>query len=95
MTTVLCIIGGLILGLIAAFINSRISRKGINADTTGGVMIVNIARIIIDIIALAIGYLVCRYTELPMVPTLIAIAVGLSAGSMLFLYLLSKHIGEK
>ena len=95
MATVLCVIGGLILGVLVAFINSKISKKGIDASTTGAVMGINFFRFILDIIALAVGFFVSRAFNLPQIPTLVAIAVGLSVGSMLFLYFLSKNVSKE
>ena len=46
---------------------------------------VNLLRLLLDAAALAICFFVCKTYDLPMTATLIAAAVGLSGGGMLFL----------
>ena len=98
--TVLCVIGGLLLGVLAAFINSRISRKNAGKDNMVAIMGTNLARMGMDILALGAAFFVCRRFELPMIATMVSVAVGLTAAGMLFLkritdQMLSQDAKEK
>ena len=85
LTDILSVIGGAVLGAAVAYINMRISKANLNASNMAAVMGVNMLRLLLDAAALAVCFFVCRAHELPMTATLIAAAVGLSGGGMLFL----------
>mgnify|MGYP004655712217 CR=1 FL=1 len=87
---ILPVFGGAALGLIVAYVNMRISKANMNASNMAAVMGVNMLRLLLDAAALAACYFVCKAYELPMMATLIAAAVGLSAGGMLFLRIMVK-----
>ena len=82
---ILSVLGGALLGLGIAYVNMRISKANMNASNMAAVMGVNMLRLLLDAAALAVCFFVCRAYELPMMATLIAAAVGLSLGGMLFL----------
>ena len=85
LTDILSVIGGAVLGAAVAYINMRISKANLNASNMAAVMGVNMLRLLLDAAVLAVCFFVCRAYELPMMATLIAAAVGLSGGGMLFL----------
>ena len=85
LTDILSVIGGAVLGAAVAYINMRISKANLNASNMAAVMGVNMLRLLLDAAALAVCFFVCRAYELPMTATLIAAAVGLSGGGMMFL----------
>ena len=85
LTDILSVIGGAVLGAAVAYINMRISKANMNASNMAAVMGVNMLRLLLDAAALAVCFLVCKAYDLPMMATLIAAAVGLSGGGMLFL----------
>ena len=80
LTDILSVLGGAVLGAAVAYINMRISKANMNASNMAAVMGVNMLRLL-----LAVCFFVCRAYDLPMMATLIAVAVGLSGGGMLFL----------
>ena len=84
LTDILSVLGGAVLGAAVAYINMRISKANMNASNMAAVMGVNMLRLLLDA-ALAVCFFVCRAYDLPMTATLIAAAVGLSGGGMLFL----------
>jgi|GEM_PF-591587 len=85
LTDILSVLGGAVLGAAVAYINMRISKANMNASNMAAVMGVNMLRLLLDAAALAVCFFVCRAYYLPMMATLIAAAVGLSGGGMLFL----------
>lgn len=85
LTDILSVLGGAVLGAAVAYINMRISKANMNASNMAAVMGVNMLRLLLDAVALAVCFFVCRAYDLPMMATLIAAAVGLSGGGMLFL----------
>ena len=85
LTDILSVLGGAVLGAAVAYINMRISKANMNASNMAAVMGVNMLRLLLDAAALAVCFFVCRADDLPMMATLIAAAVGLSGGGMLFL----------
>ena len=85
LTDILSVLGGAVLGAAVAYINMRISKANMNASNMAAVMGVNMLRLLLDASALAVCFFVCRAYDLPMMATLIAAAVGLSGGGMLFL----------
>ncbi len=88
---VLSVLGGALLGTGVAYFNMRISKANLNASNMAAVMGVNLLRLLLDAAALAVCFFVCRAYKLPVTATLIAAAVGLSLGGMLFL----RHMVRK
>ena len=89
-TDIISVLGGAALGLIVAYVNMRISKANMNASDMAAVMGVNMLRLLLDAAALAACYFICKAYELPMMATLIAAAVGLSVGGMVFLRIMVK-----
>ena len=83
---ILPVLGGAALGLIVAYVNMRISKANMNASDMAAVMGVNMLRLLLD----AACYFICKAYEFPMMATLIAAAVGLSVGGMVFLRIMVK-----
>ena len=69
-----------------------ISRANLGTDSFAGIMGVNMLRLLLDVIALAAAYFMCKVLSLPMAVTLLAVALGLSVGGMLFLKQMTKKI---
>ncbi len=88
----LCGLGGAVFGLTGAYVNMLISRAGVKSDNFAGVMGVNMLRMLVNIIVLLVCIFVCRSFKLPLVLTVLAAAMGLSVGGMLFLKRLTKEI---
>ena len=87
---ILSVLGGALLGLIVAYVNMRISKANMNASNMAAVMGVNMLRLLLDAAALAACFFACKAYGLPMMATLIAAAVGLSLGGMVFLRIMVK-----
>lgn len=82
-------------GLVIAYINMRITKAHINADTVVGVMGVNTLRMLLNVAGLAITYFVSQAFNLPLVAALVAVAVGLSLGGIAFLkIMISKTLPQ-
>ncbi len=95
LANILCAAGGFAFGTLAAFINARISRRGLRNSTTIAVMGTNAVRMLIDIAALVIAFFACKLFDLPVSVTIIAVALGLTICGMLFLRKLTKQILEE
>lgn len=89
---VLSAVGGAVFGLAVAYVNMLISKANLGSDSLAGIMGVNMLRMLIDVIALAATYFGCKALNLPLAVTLIAAALGLSVGGMLFLKQMTKII---
>lgn len=89
---ILSALGGLVFGTAAAYLNMRISKKHIKDATMSSVMSGNMLRMLVDLLVLLVAYFVPEHFGLPSVVTLIAAAVGLSIGGLIFLLRLSKSI---
>lgn len=89
---VLSAVGGAVFGLAVAYVNMLISKANLGSDSLAGIMGVNMLRMLIDVIALAATYFGCKALNLPLAVTLIAAALGLSVGGMLFLKQITKII---
>lgn len=89
---VLAAAGGAVFGLAVAYVNMLISRANLGTDSFAGIMGVNMLRLLLDVIALAAAYFMCKALSLPMAVTLLAVALGLSVGGMLFLKQMTKKI---
>lgn len=89
---VLSAVGGAVFGLAVAYVNMLISKANLGSDSLAGIMGVNMLRMLIDVIALAATYFGCKALDLPLAVTLIAAALGLSVGGMLFLKQITKII---
>ena len=96
-TSIICIIVGLAAGFFVAFINMLISKKFTTGsmNNVNGVMAGNMLRMALNIGTLAAGFFICKGTGLPMLETLISIAVGLSIGGILFLKLLVDKMDKE
>ena len=89
---VLSAVGGAVFGLAAAYINMLISKANLKSESLAGIMGANMLRMLVDVIALVATYFGCNALNLPLAVTLIAVALGLSVGGMLFLKQITKKI---
>ena len=92
---IICAVCAFAFGTLAAYINLLISRKSIKAESVSDVMGSNMARMLVDIAALGITFLVCRHFSLPLAVCLLGTALGLTVCGMLMLRSLAKSIEEK
>lgn len=81
----------LIFGLAVALVNTLITRANIGASSAAGLMGVNMLRMLLDIAALAATYFVCGGLGLATSAALIAVAVGLSVGTVAFLKIMLNN----
>lgn len=93
---VLCAVGGLAFGALGAFLTAAVSRRSLKTklDSMVSVMGTNMLRMLIDVAFLVCAFLICRGFELPIVVTLISVALGLTVFGMLFLRSIVKKLGE-
>ncbi len=93
--TLLISAAALLLGVVVAYINSKLSKKVLGADNVTAIMAVNLARLFLDALCLFAAYGACKLLEQRITVPLIAAAVGLSVGGILFLRLLTKKENKK
>ena len=93
---VLCAVGGLAFGALGAFLTATVSRRSLKtkSDSMVSVMGTNMLRMLIDVAFLACTFLVCRSFKLPLIVTLISVALGLTVFGMLFLKSIVKKLSE-
>ena len=93
---VLCAVGGLVFGALGALVTASVSRRSLKtkSDSMVSVMGTNMLRMLIDVAFLACAFLVCKSFELPLVVTLISVALGLTVFGMLFLKSIVKKLNE-
>ncbi len=85
----------LALGAAVAYINSRLSRKAFNKDNVTAIMAINMERLLLDAVCLAAVFGCCKLLDIAFILPLCAAAVGLSAGGVLFLRMMTKKENEK
>ena len=94
---VLCAVGGLAFGALGAFLTASVSRRSLKteSDSMVSVMGTNMLRMLIDVAFLACAFLVCRCFDLPLVVTMVSVALGLTVFGMLFLKSVVKKLTEE
>lgn len=92
---ILCAVCSFAFGTFAAYIDLKISRRGLNSNSVAGIMGNNAGRMLVDAATLAIVYFVCKRFELPLGICLIAAAIGLTLCGMLMLRSLVKKLEQK
>ncbi len=85
----------LVLGLVVAYINSRLSKKALGKDSVTAIMSINLARLFLDALCLFVVFGGCKLLEIKLIVPLIAAALGLSVGGMLFLRLMTNKENKK
>lgn len=95
MTQIIAAAAALVLGAAVAYINSLLSKKALNKDSVTAIMAINFERLFLDALCLFAVYGICKLVKLEFIVPLIAAAVGLSAGGILFLRLMTKKENEK
>ncbi|MDD5901949.1 MAG: hypothetical protein PUC58_01020 [Oscillospiraceae bacterium] len=95
--SIFCAVGGLTFGALGAFLTACISRRSLKnkTDNLVAVMGTNALRLVLDVVFLLAAYLVCRNFELPLLVTLISVALGLTVFGMLFLKSVVKKLTEE
>ncbi len=91
MGLVVSIVAGLVLGLAVAGINTVVMRCAIRKGSSAAMLIAVTARMALDVLALLAVYLARDRLPLQFQPTLIATAVGLSAGIISLAILTSRQ----
>ena len=85
-------LAGLVFGLAVAWCNMLLTKRSMQKQEASGV---NVLRQVINIAALALVFLLRNVIPLPVYGTLIGTALGLSAGNVLFVWLLTKKMEQK
>ena len=95
--SIICAVGGMAFGALGAFLTACISRRSLKnkTDNLVAVMGTNALRLVLDVVFLLAAYLVCRNYELPLLVTLISVALGLTVFGMLFLKRVVKKLTEE
>ena len=90
MTYVFGALAGLLWGALTAFVNSRISKKAIEKNTTQAVLVGNFSRTLIDFVALGAVFLLRNVLPFSFEAMLIGTAASLGLLTVFFAYRLSK-----
>ncbi len=88
-------LAGLAFGLAVSYCNMLLTKRAVKKKDGSGVnavMSTNVLRQLINIAALAVVFLLRNVVPLPFYGTIIGAAIGLSAGSVLFIWLLTKQM---
>ena len=83
--SIFCAVGGLTFGALGAFLTACISRRSLKNKTDNLVAVMGTNAL----------KLVCRNFELPLLVTLISVALGLTVFGMLFLKSVVKKLTEE
>lgn len=81
---------GLIWGALVAWLNSGISRRALRKNSTKAIMTANTFRMLIDLAALALVFLLRNVFPFSFEATIAGTAVSLGLLTVVFAYLLSK-----
>lgn len=90
MNIALGIIGGLVWGFLAALLNYFIMKKCIAKNTNQAMMLCNTLRMVVDVAALAVVFLVRNLLPINFTAAIVATAAGLSISTIVFTFLLMK-----
>ena len=95
--SIICAAGGLAFGALGAFLAACISKRSLKnrTDSLVAVMGTNALRLVLDVVFLLAAFMLCRKLELPLVVTLISVALGLTVFGMLFLRRIAKTLTEE
>ena len=91
MKYVIAAVVGLVWGALAAFVNSRITIKCLAKNTAKAITVMNLAHMAVDVVALAIVFLVRGLLPCSFEATLIATAAALSIVTIIFTYKISYN----
>ncbi len=86
--------GGLVFGIAAAMLNAHLTKKRLHKDGLGAVTATNTLRMVVDIAAMAIAFLAVSVFDLPLMTTLVAVAIGLTVAGTIFLVRITKLEAE-
>jgi len=92
---ILTIIGGLVLGTVVALVNTRISKKAMTSENNAMAMGVNAIRFALDISALVLAFLICKFAGLNMIAGLLSTAFGLTVIGIIFLIFMTKKTSKE
>lgn len=95
MTEISAAVIALLLGAAVAYINSKLSKRALGKESVTAIMAINFARLFLDALCLFAVFIACKLLKLGFTVPLIAAAVGLSVGGMLFLKLLTAKENKK
>lgn len=90
MSIVYAVLAGLAWGAAAAAVNGLITKKGLSKDSNNMVMVSGVLRTAVDIAALASIFLLRVYLPFDYTYSLIAAAVAMSIGTIIFTFRLAK-----
>ena len=89
MKYVIAAVVGLVWGALAAFVNSRITIKCLAKNTAKAITVMNLAHMAVDVVALAIVFLVRGLLPFSFEATLIATAISIV--TIIFTYKISYN----
>lgn len=92
---ILTAFAGVVFGAAVAYLNMLITRSKLKADSVTGIMGGNMLRLLLDAAALAAAYFISKALNAPMIAALLATAVGLSVGGIVFLRAMLKKIQSR
>ena len=100
MSYVIAAVCGAVWGAAAAFLNFFISKRGVAKNNTASLLGANAARMVVDIAALGLVFLLRNVLPFPFEVTLIATAISMSLVTIVCAYRLSGQMkprddGEK
>ena len=90
MKYVLGVLAGLAWGALAAFVNLQLNKVALKKNTNGAVIGANMARMVVDLIALGSVYLLRKVLPFSFEAALIATAISLSILAVVFAYMLTR-----
>lgn len=91
MNIVFGIVGGIIWGFLAALLNYYIMKKCIAKNTNQAMMLCNTLRMLVDIVALAVVFLVRNLLPINFTAAIVATAAALSISTIVFTFSLMKE----
>ena len=90
MQIALGVLAGLVWGALAGFLNTRITKRAIEKNSNNALMVGNLLRTVVDLLALTLVYLLRGVLPLRYEPVLVGTAIGLSLVTVVFAYRYGK-----
>ena len=81
---------GLLWGALIAFLNSRISKRALQKENTQSIMIANLCRMLIDLAALTVVFLLRNVAPWSFEAAIVATACSLGMLTVVFAFLLAR-----
>ena len=91
MKIVIGVLAGLVWGALIGLVNTLIMKKGLKKNDSNLVMAANLARMVLDLAALGLVFLLRNLLPFPYEPMLVGTAVALSVVSLVFAFRYGKR----